>query len=429
MTDITGILNSIYYMTELLCACGLFFIHGQKRSAFLKRTVLGTALMELLAVSWFLLFPGPSDAYLMFLSSAIYILSCIPFIHFCLNCSWTQAAFCTACAFAIQHISFGFSHCYEIMTGIRPGWEILICIVSYGVCYFFFVRHLNSGGEYGPQKSDLAPMATIFLFAWGLSIIERNAAPSGEAALFRVLFQLSDILCCFYILWTQTSQQKNLRLKRELDGMEQMIRQQKKQYEVTQETIATINRKCHDLRHQLRVLENTGDPSRQSKYFKELEQAIRIYDTSIHTGNPGLDVILMEKGLYCQSSGIEWTCMVDGARLDFMEPEDIYAMFGNALDNAITAVLELDEPDKRVISTKMITQNQLIVIQIQNYYAGERKMVDGIPLTTKENPQDHGFGVKSIFYTAEKYNGTVSVQAEGNIFTLQILLPVPEEKS
>ena len=49
----------------------------------------------------------------------------------------------------------------------------------------------------------------------------------------------------------------------------------------------------------------------------------------------------------------------------------------------------------------------------------------GLPLTTKKNKADHGYGMKSIRYTAEKYNGTITVQTKNQIFMLQILIPVP----
>ena len=149
-----------------------------------------------------------------------------------------------------------------------------------------------------------------------------------------------------------------------------------------------------------------------------------IYDTALETGNRALDTVLMEKGLFCKNHDIQWSCMVDGTKLDFMKIEDIYAIFGNALENAVTAVMQIASPQKRVISVKILEQNQLLMIQIQNYYEGQLKFEKGLPLTTKKNKSEHGYGMKSIRYTAEKYDGIVTVQAKNNIFMLQILIPV-----
>ena len=51
-----------------------------------------------------------------------------------------------------------------------------------------------------------------------------------------------------------------------------------------------------------------------------------------------------------------------------------------------------------------------------------------IPCHTKKDKRDHGYGMKIIRYTAEKYNGTITVSGENQIFTLQILVPVPEDQ-
>lgn len=115
--------------------------------------------------------------------------------------------------------------------------------------------------------------------------------------------------------------------------------------------------------------------------------------------------------------------MADGSRLGFMKPHDIYALFGNALDNAITAVLKIDEHEKRVLDLKIIDQSDIMVIQVQNYFEGTIKYENGMPVTTKYEKNEHGFGIKSMRYTAEKYGGTITTNAKDNIFTLQILLP------
>lgn len=96
---------------------------------------------------------------------------------------------------------------------------------------------------------------------------------------------------------------------------------------------------------------------------------------------------------------------------------------GNALDNAIEAVMELEDIQKRVISVKIVAQQDILVIQIQNYYDRNLIYEDGLPVTTKKNRYEHGYGMKSIRYMAEKYNGTITVSSEDDIFRLQILIP------
>jgi len=217
-----------------------------------------------------------------------------------------------------------------------------------------------------------------------------------------------------------------MRLQMELSGIDYALRQKKDQYEVTTETIDIINRKCHDLKHQIHVLRNVTDQQEKEAFFSEIEDAIMIYDTALQTGNKALDTVLMEKGLFCKNHNIQWTCMADGTKLNFINFADIYAMFGNALDNAITEVMNLEDPEKRVLSLRILTRNKLLVIEIQNYYDKKLHFEEGLPVTTKKNKWYHGFGMKSIQHTAEKYNGTISVRTEDAIFTLLIIVPLPK---
>ena len=185
-----------------------------------------------------------------------------------------------------------------------------------------------------------------------------------------------------------------------------------------------VNRRCHDLKHQIRALRQLGNCQEREEYFDEIERGIVIYDTAVKTGNKALDIVLMEKGLFCQEHDIQWSCMADGSKLEFMKLEDIYAIFGNALDNAISAVLELKDACRRIISLKIITKDELMVIQVQNYYDRQLRFENGLPVTTHKEKNLHGFGMKSMLHTVEKYGGTITVNAQDGIFMLQILIPL-----
>ena len=49
------------------------------------------------------------------------------------------------------------------------------------------------------------------------------------------------------------------------------------------------------------------------------------------------------------------------------------------------------------------------------------------PETTKKDAQFHGYGLKSVQYTAQKYGGAVDVSANDHWFHLKILIPMPAQ--
>ena len=123
--------------------------------------------------------------------------------------------------------------------------------------------------------------------------------------------------------------------------------------------------------------------------------------------------------------GIILNCMADGACLDFMDAVDIYTIFGNALDNAIESVSKLEDPEQRMISVMVFSRADLIFLQVENFCASQPVYNGELPATSKEEEAGyHGFGLKSIRYTAEKYGGFLMIQNEDNIFLFRVTIPI-----
>ena len=118
------------------------------------------------------------------------------------------------------------------------------------------------------------------------------------------------------------------------------------------------------------------------------------------------------------------TAMCDGEKLDFMPAHEIYALFGNILDNGIEAVRALPDADMRVIKLKIIAQNEMLSIRQQNYTTSPLAFAGGLPQTTKNDKKLHGYGVKSIDRIVKSYGGGCIFSTEDDIFTLDILLPL-----
>ena len=422
--------NDISYMVELLGACVIFMLPLRRKKGFAVRS--GSMAIFLILLSYIINshLGIPDVEFIHFVYWASYLVVSVVYIWVCMKGALLRAAYYTVFACAVQHIAYDLYLIYSILGGNNYIVIFLIFLAVYTVAYVCVARKLPEGEGIAVTKQSLFPIATIVTLVWVLSLMDDSFIAGFEAgSLHRVIYRIIDALCCFYVLWVQISQKELMKLQNELSGINAAWRLQKKQYEMTGDTIENINRKCHDLKHQIRALRNMADGQEREEYLNELENDIMIYDTALQTGNRALDIVLMEKALFCKNHGINLTCMADGARLDFMKVEDIYAIFGNALDNAIRAVMELEDAMKRVISVKIVIQNSILMIQIQNYYKGSLHFENGLPLTTKKNKRDHGYGMKSIQHTAEKYDGTITVNTENTIFMLQILIPVAEAKS
>lgn len=215
-------------------------------------------------------------------------------------------------------------------------------------------------------------------------------------------------------------------MRYELAATTTLLENQYQQYCISKESIDLVNRKYHDLKHQITALREEHDPERRSEWLDEMEKDIRLYEAQNKTGNHILDTLLTGKSLLCQEHDITLTCVADGSSLRFMKTMDICAIFGNALDNAIEGTMQVSDPEQRLIHMTVSTQKGFLLINLENYFGGTLDFEDGLPQTTKKDHAYHGFGVKSIRSTVENYNGSVSMSTSSGWFELKILIPLPE---
>ena len=215
--------------------------------------------------------------------------------------------------------------------------------------------------------------------------------------------------------------------EREMEHLQALLHMQYESYRISEESIALVNQKYHDLKHHIQLL-RAASAAERTEYLDQMEQQIRTYEAQNKTGNRVLDTILTAKTIQCQSEGISITCVADGQALDFMNPMDISALFGNALDNAIESVKKLPNPEQRLIHVSAMRQKDFLRIRVENCYSGELRFVDGMPTTTKRDARYHGYGLKSIQSIANSYGGSATIDTKDGWFELRLLLPVPKEK-
>lgn len=96
-------------------------------------------------------------------------------------------------------------------------------------------------------------------------------------------------------------------------------------------------------------------------------------------------------------------------------------LLGNLLDNAIEAVRGLDR-EKREIRVRMMTPNNMFLLEIQNSYEGVRKKVQERYLTTKSDHNLHGLGLDSVKRIVEKNGGFLEISDENQIFQVNVTL-------
>ena len=213
--------------------------------------------------------------------------------------------------------------------------------------------------------------------------------------------------------------------RRDNEDMHNFIRNKMQYYQMSHEGITSLQIKCHDLKHQIAAIRTKAEQENFHKYLDRLEDSIIEYGTVVDCGHEAINIVLTEKNILCSTCGVKFSYIIDGTLFSFMSEMEIYSLFGNALDNALESSSKVTDPGKRVISLKAARRGDMVVLHVENFFESALTMVGGLPQTTKKG-SGHGFGLRSIRQIAEKYDGVATVQTDGELFKLTVLMkPLP----
>lgn len=427
----------LIFTTELLVAETLFVFNLKRRSHFWLR--LAASLIVLFCVAFFFpLFNINNPFYTVLVFFVIFAVS-VGLMKFVFDESFLSLLFCGIAAYAVQHLAY---QCYSLLvysTGINGGavlglygevkefpltWNtipvyIIAYFCVYWACTVIFASKIK---KYGDLKINSVLLFCLFVL-FVLAIIVINMVVTYEAVkdfnlTFIITASLSAVLSCLFVMFLLFTLLSNETLKTENEYMNRLWLQEQKQFKSSKANVDFINTTYHDLKYQINLLKE--NPNQREELLKNIDRAFQAYDSNVVTGNEALDIILTERATECNKNDIKMNCMVDGKLFNFMSEVDLYIVFGNALDNAMEAVLKLDN-DSRSISVTSYKMGEIFSVCIRNYCVKEPKMQGGLPLTTKKNKERHGYGMQSIKRIVEKYGGNMQVVVRDGVFNLTLL--------
>jgi len=436
------------FMAELLLAEAVIVFRLKRRRLFALRFVL--ALIGAAGLCFAVpVFPGIWNAFVYLLLFGISIGALVA----CFDERIIKIVFCAVAAYTLQHIAYELFNLSAVAMGMSQTqnaydnslfgmliiyansghafvsgnpFTLLVYLFEYGITYFFgyfFIdRKLDGRTDFGLDNVKMFAVAVIILFFdIVVSSVISYYSNLDYNRVYLILLDLFNLFCCIFALYLQFDIDDRGKLKSDLDIIKRLWQEKEEQYNESKANIELINQKCHDLKHQIRTIgsHNALDAS----VVKEIESVISIYDSSVKTDNDALDIILTEKSLYCSKRDIKLCCIIDGKKLGFMTDADLYALFGNLVDNAIEAVETLDK-GKRVISLTIKETCGFLTINIHNYFDKEIVFENKLPVSTKGDNAYHGYGMKSVQMLCNKYGGEMSIKARNNVFNLNIVFPI-----
>lgn len=269
------------------------------------------------------------------------------------------------------------------------------------------------------------PLAIILVVnLWKLPEVDgRSPMLDFAPTLVVVVADLSAVAAVSLIVFAMATR------KRDTDAMqlENIIKVQHEALLARENSEEAFARVMHDIKNHLTCINELTDECLVEEHVNGMRQELGALERYQYTGNPTLDIILNEKVRQARSIGADLQVLMDFTGGEFLKSADVCALFGNALDNAIQAVKDIKEADRRIIVIKSAPMASHLVVRVSNCFDCEPVRQNGVFMSTKRGGSLPGLGLRSIEHSLSKYGGTMETIVEDGWFSLLMSIPLQRD--
>lgn len=215
--------------------------------------------------------------------------------------------------------------------------------------------------------------------------------------------------------------QSQMEVRGQYELLEQQMALQKESIRKMEDSYTHMRELRHDLNNHLlcmSTLIDHGEYEELKQYLKSMTATVEDRSYVAVSGNTAVDAILNEKLLSAQKKQINTSFEVCDLHSTSVQPMDLCIVLSNALDNAIEACEKIPDPTARYLRLKIQQEESFLALSVVNPVASPPRRFGGLYLTDKANRERHGFGLRSIRTTLEKYNGEFISKCEDQVFTI-----------
>lgn len=175
----------------------------------------------------------------------------------------------------------------------------------------------------------------------------------------------------------------------------------------------------HDMNHHLSTIYHMLEKENQEQakeYIESLREPLHLQPVPMRTSLDMVDVILCEMEKKAEKKGV--SLLVDAQQLPSgigIGKKDLCALFANLLDNAVEAA-------GREVRIQIRPIHQMLFIRIENDITTEPVKKRGRFLTTKTNPESHGWGMQIIEQIVSQYEGSIEYEVKEGGFCINAMI-------
>lgn len=267
----------------------------------------------------------------------------------------------------------------------------------------------------------LSSAGIIYLIEKTLEAINEEIAMSW--LVFSIIVTLSMIVL---ILHWHNKEERRIR-----EIIEMRNRMSEEKYKSLNQVYAKNAKLNHDFRHHISVIHELLKDNNSIQAMEYIENFGEIEDDLSHikwTGNQVIDIIINSKVSEMKKAGILYSINVEfPQRAANILPNDLCSVLSNLLENAIEACKKNKVEKNKSIDLIIRKINKMIFIKIENPIEIKPILKEESFLTSKQEKDLHGWGLKSVQSVVEKYGGEITYSTKDEIFRIIIFINLQKE--
>lgn len=263
----------------------------------------------------------------------------------------------------------------------------------------------------------IAAIACIMIF-WYVCI-KGNVSESGQFMLVIASLILFVSTILLFITWQHESENV-LELSR-IRAENNRLQVEKSYYQILEQQNQQLMAYAHDAKNHLSAIRSLNADPRIDSYLSQLSHELQEYSGKCHSGNKLLDVIIAKYQMQCETLGIEFDYDFKRCNLSGINDIDLVAIMGNLLDNAMEAASILQNGK---IHLSSFEGNGYKILVLSNSCISKPEDFNGELVSSKEDHQHHGYGLKNVSRALNKYGGDFAWDYDelSHIFTITVMI-------
>lgn len=254
-----------------------------------------------------------------------------------------------------------------------------------------------------------------------IGLSQQQAVPLGDDQLVAWII-LSIVLSVAILIYRMNRQRE---MEAEIAALKQAQTEiLERDYQALSKTYTDNAKLYHDLHNHIEAIHQCltqGDIAAATKYCEELRTPVRDISQAVWTGDKAADYLISSKMALAEQMNVKVKVNIEYPYNTNIRSVDLTTILGNLLDNALEAV-EAAAEDLRFLNLTIRRINDMLIIKVENGCKQPPVVQDGQLQTTKKDAAWHGWGIKSVLDTAQRYDGAVDTDFKNGVFQAVVTL-------